>query len=37
MGERRNTILLNVLGGLGLLVVVLMAIRVLILLILKLS
>lgn len=37
MGERRNTILLNVLGGLGLLVVVLMAIRVLILLVLKLS
>ncbi len=37
MGERRNTIILNLLGGLGLLVVVLMAIRVLILLVLKLS
>lgn len=37
MGERRNTIILNILGGLGLLVVVLMAIRVLILLVLKLS
>jgi len=37
MGERRNTIILNLLGGLGLLVVVVMAIRVLILLVLKLS
>ena len=37
MGERRNTIILNILGGLGLLAVVLMAIRVLILLVLKLS
>jgi manganese transport protein len=37
MGERRNSMVLNLLGGLGLLVVVLMAIRVLILLVLKLS
>ena len=37
MGERRNTIILNILGGLGLLAVVVMAIRVLILLVLKLS
>jgi Mn2+/Fe2+ NRAMP family transporter len=37
MGERRNTIIPNLLGGLGLLAVVLMAIRVLILLVLKLS
>jgi hypothetical protein len=29
MGDRRNTIILNILGGLGLLVVVLMAVRVL--------
>jgi Mn2+/Fe2+ NRAMP family transporter len=37
MGERRNTLILNILGGLGLLVVVLMALRVLILVVLKLS
>ncbi|MHC4507993.1 MAG: Nramp family divalent metal transporter [Planctomycetota bacterium] len=37
MGDRRNTLLLNILGGLGLLVVVLMAVRVLMLLVLKLS
>jgi len=37
MGERRNTVLLNILGGLGLLVVVLMAVRVLMRLVLTLS
>ena len=37
MGERRNTIILNILGGLGLLVVVLMAVRVLMRLVLTLS
>jgi Mn2+/Fe2+ NRAMP family transporter len=37
MGDRRNTIIPNILGGLGLLVVVLMAIRVLFLVVLKLS
>jgi Mn2+/Fe2+ NRAMP family transporter len=37
MGSRRNTIVLNILGGLGLLVVVLMAIRVLIRLMLTLT
>ena len=37
MGDRRNTIVLNILGGLGLAVVVLMAVRVLFLLVLKLS
>ncbi len=37
MGSRRNTIVLNILGGLGLLVVVLMAIRVLIRLVLTLT
>ena len=37
MGTRRNTLILNILGGLGLLVVVYMAIRVLCLLVLKLS
>jgi len=37
MGERRNTLILNVLGGVGFLVVLFMAIRVLILVILKLS
>jgi manganese transport protein len=37
MGERRNTILLNLLGGAGLLVVVAMAVRVLTLVVLKLS
>jgi manganese transport protein len=37
MGERRNTMLLNVLGGVGLLVVLLMAVRVLISVILKLT
>jgi len=37
MGDRRNTIILNILGGLGLLVVVLMAIRVLIRLVLTLT
>jgi len=37
MGERRNTLVLNILGGIGLLVVVLMAIRVLILLVGKLQ
>jgi len=37
MGDRRNTIVLNILGGLGLLVVILMAIRVLFLVVLKLS
>lgn len=37
MGDRRNTILLNLLGGVGLLVVVAMAVRVLILVVLKLS
>jgi manganese transport protein len=36
MGERRNTLLLNVLSGIGLLVVLLMAVRVLISVILKL-
>ncbi|MBN2594714.1 MAG: Nramp family divalent metal transporter [Sedimentisphaerales bacterium] len=37
MGERRNTVILNILGGLGLLVVVLMAGRVLMRLVLTLS
>ena len=37
MGDRRNTILMNILGGVGLLVVIFMAIRVLCLLVLKLS
>jgi manganese transport protein len=37
MGERRNTLILNVLGGVGFLVVLFMAIRVLILVVLKLS
>jgi Mn2+/Fe2+ NRAMP family transporter len=37
MGERRNTVILNILGGLGLLVVVLMAVRVLMRLVLTLS
>jgi Mn2+/Fe2+ NRAMP family transporter len=37
MGDRRNSIVLNILGGLGLLVVVLMAVRVLFLLALRLS
>lgn len=37
MGDRRNTIILNLLGGLGLLVVVLIAVRVLILVVLKLT
>jgi len=37
MGERGNTLILNVLGGVGFLVVLFMAIRVLILVILKLS
>lgn len=36
MGERRNTLILNILGGLGLLVVVLMAVRVLMRLVLTL-
>ena len=37
MGDRRNTLILNILGGLGLLVVVLMAVRVLMRLVLTLS
>jgi Mn2+/Fe2+ NRAMP family transporter len=37
MGDRRNTVILNILGGLGLLVVVLMAVRVLMRLVLTLS
>jgi len=37
MGDRRNTSALNILGGLGLLVVILMAMRVLFLVVLKLS
>ncbi|MCK5272447.1 MAG: divalent metal cation transporter [Sedimentisphaerales bacterium] len=37
MGDRRNSVLINILGGVGLLVVILMAIRVLCLLVLKLS
>lgn len=37
MGDRRNTIFLNILGGFGLIVVVLMAVRVLVLLVLKLT
>ena len=37
MGDRRNTLILNILGGLGLLIVVLMAIRVLMRLVLTLS
>ncbi len=37
MGERRNTLILNVLGGVGFLVVLFVAIRVLILVVLKLS
>lgn len=37
MGDRRNTLVLNILGGLGLLVVTVMSVRVLILIVLKLS
>ncbi len=37
MGDRRNTLLLNILGGVGLLVVIFMAVRVLSLVVLKLS
>ncbi|MCK5270064.1 MAG: Nramp family divalent metal transporter [Sedimentisphaerales bacterium] len=37
MGDRRNTVLMNILGGVGLLVVIFMAIRVLCLVVLKLS
>ena len=37
MGERRNTLILNILGGVGFLVVLFMAIRVLILVVLKLN
>ncbi len=37
MGDRRNTLVLNILGGLGLLLVTVTAIRVLILIVLKLS
>ena len=37
MGDRRNTLVLNILGGLGLLAVVFIAIRVLFLIVLKLS
>jgi len=37
MGDRRNTLILNILGGVGLLVVVLMAVRVLMRLVLTLS
>ena len=37
MGERRNTLLLNILGGIGLLVVLFIAVRILITVILKLS
>lgn len=37
MGERRNTLLLNILGGIGFLVVLLMAVRVLISVVLKLT
>ena len=37
MGERRNTLVVNIIGGLGLLVVVVAALRVLLLLILKLT
>lgn len=37
MGERRNTLLMNILGGIGFLVVLFMAVRVLISVILKLS
>lgn len=37
MGDRRNTLILNILGGLGLLVVVLMAVRVMMRLVLTLS
>ena len=37
MGERRNTLLLNILGGVGFLVVLLMAVRVLISVILRLT
>ncbi len=37
MGDRRNTVILNILGGLGLLVVVLMAVRVMMRLVLTLS
>lgn len=37
MGERRNSLILNILGGLGFLVVLFMAVRVLILVILKLT
>ncbi len=37
MGDRRNSVVLNILGGLGLLVVVLMGMRVLFLIILRLS
>ena len=37
MGSRRNSLILNILGGVGLIVVVLMAIRVMVLLVLKLT
>jgi len=37
MGERRNTLALNILGGLGLLVVVFIAVRVLLLVVSKLT
>jgi len=37
MGDRRNSVLMNILGGVGLLVVIFMAVRVLCLLVLKLS
>ncbi len=37
MGERRNTLILNILGGIGFLVVLFIAVRVLILVVLKLS
>jgi len=37
MGDRRNTLVMNILGGLGLLVVVFIAIRILCLIVLKLS
>jgi len=37
MGARRNTLVLNILGGLGLLAVVFIAVRVLFLIVLKLS
>ena len=37
MGERRNTLVLNIIGGLGLLVVIFIAIRVLLLVVSKLT